>query len=134
MSVARISGPQLLDATLRTTQQTVDQEAIRVGCHLRRDPGDEPHEGGCQCLLTVELALEARQRYLHLLSLSVLSGAFCHQHDAGLCQSTFQRRAAVGQVPKELPCCPLLQDRLGKEFLGQGDVRDVGGGELVGDS
>ena len=75
MSVARISGPQLLDASLRMTQQTVDKETIDVGRHLRRDPGDQPHEGCCQRLFEAELALEARQRYLHLLPLSVLPGA-----------------------------------------------------------
>ena len=107
MSVARISGPQLLNAALRTTQQTVDEETIGVGCHLRRDPGGEPHEGGRQRLLEVELALETRQRYLHLLPLAVLSGAFGHQQDAGPCQGVFQRRAAVGQIPEEPPPNPL---------------------------
>src|SRR5919107_681034 len=104
MSVARISGPQLLDAPLRTAQQTVEEEAIGVGRQLRRYPGDEPHEGSCQRLLETELPLEAGQRYLHLLPLSVLLGAFCHQQDPRLGKGILQRLAAVGQIPEEPPC------------------------------
>jgi hypothetical protein len=39
MSVARISDPQLLDATLRTVRQAVDQERTGVGCDRDGQPG-----------------------------------------------------------------------------------------------
>ena len=74
--------PQLLDVALRTTQESIDVETVGVGTDLRRDPGDQPHEGGCQRLPETQLALEARQRYLHLLPLAALPEAFGHQQDA----------------------------------------------------
>src|ERR687898_3005987 len=61
------SCPQLLDAPLRTTQHPVDDERVGVGCHLRRDPGDQPHQGLGQGLPDPEDPLEARTADLHLL-------------------------------------------------------------------
>src|SRR5918997_3617864 len=119
MSVARFLCPQLLEVALRTTQQPVDVETIGVGADLRRDPGDQPHEGSCQRLPETELALEARQRYLHLLPLAALPEAFGHQQDARLGQSFLQRLASIGQVPKESAREVLLESRSSKQFLGQ---------------
>ena len=44
MSVARISGPQLLDLALRTTQHTVDEKTVGIGGDLGCDPGRKPYE------------------------------------------------------------------------------------------
>ena len=41
MSVARISGPELLDAPLRTIQMPANQQGEGVGADLRRDPGGQ---------------------------------------------------------------------------------------------
>ncbi len=38
MSVARMSGPQLLDAPLRPPEEPIHVQAVGVGRHLRRDP------------------------------------------------------------------------------------------------
>jgi hypothetical protein len=57
MSVARISGPQLLDAPLRPSEQPVDVEGVGVRADLGRDPGNETHQRGRQRLAEPELAL-----------------------------------------------------------------------------
>src|ERR687898_2145199 len=67
MSVARMSGPKLLDAALRTTQQPVDVEPVGVGGDLRCDPGRQPSERLGQRALHPEDALEGSEAYLHLL-------------------------------------------------------------------
>ncbi len=54
MSVAWISGPQVLDPPLRLPQEPVDQEGIGVGGDLGRDPGRKPHEGLRQRLANPE--------------------------------------------------------------------------------
>src|SRR3954447_26068955 len=43
MSVARISGPQLLYPPLRPPQATVEQESVSVGGDLRGDPAGQTH-------------------------------------------------------------------------------------------
>src|ERR671911_3208996 len=68
MSVARMSGPKLLDAALRTTQQPVDVEPVGVGGDLRCDPGRQPSERLGQRALHPEDALEGSEAYLHLLA------------------------------------------------------------------
>jgi hypothetical protein len=135
MSVARFSCPQLLDLPLRTAQQWVNVEAVGVGCYRRRDPAGEPHKGPRQRLPKPELALEIRQRYLHLLPLAAVPRAFRHQQDAGLGQGFLQRLASVGQIPKEPACEAILlpEVRLGEHLLGKPDLGDVSGGERVGD-
>jgi hypothetical protein len=55
------------------------------------------------------------------------------QKDAYLSQSPLQLLAVVGRVSQESPCYSITQSRLGDEFLGQRDIGDVGGGELVGE-
>src|SRR5215211_1221231 len=136
MSVVRRSCPQLLDPTLRTIQHPVDQKGISVGRDLGRDPSGEPHQSGSQSLAEVEDLLQARKRYLYLLpdSRAPRAGLAAHQEDAVfLDQLLLQPSASVGQIPKQLASHPIAQLRLDEQFLGQGDLRDVGGGELVGE-
>src|SRR5215208_2780487 len=128
------SCPQFLDAPLRTIQMPVDQERVGVGRYLRRDPGGQPHQRGGQRLAQAEDPLEAGDGDLYVLPrpvapFRVLGG----QEDADLRQGLPQILTPVGQVSQELPRHFLSQSRLVDEFLGQGDVRHVCGGELVGD-
>src|SRR5919107_5763996 len=67
MSVAKISGPQLLDVPLRPSEEPVHVQTVGVGCHLRRHPDRQPHERLRQCFAQPEDALEGGQAYLHLL-------------------------------------------------------------------
>src|SRR5215203_6321126 len=67
MSVARISGPQLLDAPLRSAQEPVDVEAVGVRADLGRDPGRQPDERLGQGAIHPEGPLERREADLHLL-------------------------------------------------------------------
>jgi hypothetical protein len=134
MNVARFSCPQLLDAPLWTIQTPVDQERVGVGRYLRRDPGCQPDERGGQSLAQAKDPLEAREGDLYVLPRPVPPfGALGSQEDADLCQGLSQSLASVGQVSQELPPHFLSQSRLVEEFLGQGDVGDVGGGKFVGD-
>jgi hypothetical protein len=66
-----------------------------------------------------------------LLHSTVPLGVFGGHKNANLGQELFQILTAVGQVFQEPPRCALSQSRLGKQFLSQGDVHYVGGGELV---
>src|SRR5215213_228659 len=128
------SCPQFLDAPLRTIQMPVDQERVGVGRYLRRDPGGQPHQRGGQRLAQAEDPLEAGDGDLYVLPRPVAPfRALGSQEDADLRQGLSQIFASVGQVSQERPRHFLSQSRLGEEFLGQGDVRDVGGGEFVGD-
>src|SRR5215212_10841687 len=128
------SCPQLLDVPLRTIQKPVDQERVGVSCYLRRDPGSQPHQRGGQRLAQAEDPLEAGDGDLYVLPRPVPPfRALGSQEDADLRQGLSQIFASVGQVSQERPRHFLSQSRLGEEFLGQGDVRDVGGGEFVGD-
>src|SRR5215204_5976504 len=128
------SCPQLLDVPLRTIQKPVDQERVGVSCYLRRDPGSQPHQRGGQSLAQAEDPLEAGDGDLYVLPRPVPPfRALGSQEDADLRQGLSQIFASVGQVSQERPRHFLSQSRLGEEFLGQGDVRDVGGGEFVGD-
>ena len=63
-----MSGPQLFDASLRTTQHPVDVATVGVGSHLSRDPGGQPGERLGQRAFHPEDALEVRQAHLHLLA------------------------------------------------------------------
>src|SRR5215212_11587251 len=103
MSVARISGPKLLDAALRTTQQPVDVEPVGVGGDLRRDPGRQPSERLGQRAFHPEDALEGREAYLHLLADWWTTGRLLggQQHPA-LGQFLPELPPAVGQVCQEL--------------------------------
>src|SRR5919107_753925 len=65
MSVAKISGPQLLDVPLRPSEEPVHVQTVGVGCHLRRHPDRQPHERLRQCFAQPEDALEGGQAYLH---------------------------------------------------------------------
>src|ERR687885_365406 len=128
------SGPQLLDVPLRTIQTPVDQERVGVGCYLRRDPRSQRHERGGQSLAQAEDPLEAGDGDLYVLPRPVAPfRALRSQEDADLCQGLPQILASVGQVSQELPRRFVSQSRLAEEFLGQADVCDVGGRELVGD-
>src|SRR5215210_2914058 len=134
MSVAGISGPQLLDATLRTIKMPVNQQGVGVGADLRRDPGGQPHEGLRQRLPQTKDSLQARKADLYSLSEPTPPlGWFGTQEDAYLGQSLPQFLAPVGQVAQESASYPLCQLRLVDEFFGQSDVCDVCGGELVGE-
>ncbi len=130
----KVSCPQLLDAPLRTIQTPVNQERVGVGRYLRRDPGCQPDERGGQSLAQAEDPLEAGDGDLYVLPHPVPPfRALGSQEDANLCQGLPQILDSVGQVSQELPRHFVSQSRLGNEFLGQGDVCDVGGGEFVGD-
>src|SRR3712207_211118 len=126
MSVARFSCPQLLDATLRTSQHPVDHKGVGVGCYLGRDPSSQPDERGSQSLVQPKDPLEARKSDLYLLSdpVAPLGPLGCHK-DANLGQGIPQLLAAVGQVCQELPRYSHSQSRFGEEFLAQGDVCHV---------
>ena len=114
MSVARISGPQVLDAPLRPAQHLVNQEGIGVGDHLRRDPGREAHQCFRQGLPEPELALGTGEDDLHLLPLPVLLGSLGHQPDAALRQGRLQRATPVGEVPEEPARRPVAEPSLGQ--------------------
>src|SRR5215208_5439355 len=102
MSVARMSGPKLLDTALRTTQQPVDVEPVGVGGDLRHDPGGQPSERLGQRALHPEDALEGSEAYLHLLAdwwatVRLLGG----QQHSGLGQLLCELCAAVCQISQE---------------------------------
>src|SRR5215208_1307504 len=135
MSVARISGPLLLDAPLRPAQQPVDVEAVGVGGHLRRDPGDQPRKRLGQRPIHPEDALEGREAHLHLLAdwraPVCLLGS--QQHPAPG-QFLSECPAAVGQIPKEPPGdADLLKSGLRQKLAHQEHVCGVCGGQLVGE-
>src|SRR5829696_2483201 len=112
----------------------VDQERVGVGRYLRRDPGGQPHQRGGQSLAQAEDPLQAGDGDLYVLPRPVAPfRALGSQEDADLCQGLPHILASVSQLSQELPRRFVSQSRLGKQFLGQGDVCDVGGGELVGD-
>src|ERR671910_209971 len=100
MSVARISGPQLLDVSLRSAQQSVDVEAVGVGGHLRRYPGSEPSECLRQGSAKTESSLERRKADLHLLPHSRMPlRPFGYQHYAAVGEDLFEHLRAVGEIP-----------------------------------
>src|SRR5215208_6437404 len=133
MSVARMSGPKLLDTALRTTQQPVDVEPVGVGGDLRHDPGGQPSERLGQRALHPEDALEGSEAYLHLLAdwwatVRLLGG----QQHSGLGQLLYELSAAVWQLPR----APAGDDARiepgpGQTRPHQEHVRDVGLGQLV---
>src|SRR5215210_1532632 len=133
MSVVRFM-PIILDAAPATTS---DQRRNRkCSLALRRGPAGQPHKGGCPRLPAWEDVLEAREDYLHLLPLATLPGAFGYQQDSGLGQGSLQRLASVDQVPKDpaqSSSPPAPETRPSEQFLGQPDLRDVAGSELVGE-
>jgi hypothetical protein len=137
MSVARISSPQLLDATLRTTQQAIDQERVGVGADLRRDPASQPDERPRQSFAQAEDPLETRKKAISIRCLTP-PGRLCAcslwsripTSEEGLLEIF----AAVGEVPKKAPRHTVSESRLLEEFFGESELRDVvGGRELVGD-
>jgi hypothetical protein len=102
MSVARISGPKLLDAPLRSAQQTVDVQAVGVSADLGRDPARQPHQGSRQRPIHPEGALERREAHLRLLPHGGTTlRPFGRQQDAALRECLLQRPGAVGEVPEE---------------------------------
>jgi hypothetical protein len=116
------------------SQHPVDQEGVSVGANLGRDPGGQPYQSARQRLAQAKDPLEARKSDLYLLSDPVPPlGATGCQKDVHLGQGLSQLLAAVGQISQEPPRYPFSQSRLVDEFFGQGDVRDIGCGELVGD-
>src|SRR3712207_983965 len=134
MSVVRFSCPQLLNATLRTTQTPVDQESVCVSANLCRDPRRQSYQSGRQRLTETEDPLQARKSDLYLLPHSTPPlGWLGYQKDVHLSQGLPQLLASVGQVSQESPCHCVAQSRLVDEFLRQADIGDVGRGELVGD-
>ena len=115
-------------------QHPVDQEGVGVGANLGRDPGGQPYQSARQRLAQAKNPLEARKSDLYLLSGPVPPlGATGCQKNVYLGHGLPQLLAAVGQVSQEPTRYPFSQSRLGDEFFGQGDVRDVSCGELVGD-
>jgi hypothetical protein len=137
MSVARISSPQLLDVTLRTTQQAIDQERVGVGADLRRDPASQPDERPRQSFAQAEDPLETRKKAISIRCLTP-PGRLCAcslwsripTSEEGLLEIF----AAVGEVPKKAPRHTVSESRLLEEFFGESELRDVvGGRELVGD-
>src|SRR5215217_4593231 len=134
MSVASISGPQLLDLALRTTQHTVDEKTVGIGGDLGCDPGRKPYYGSRQCLPEPKDSLEARQGDLYLLPYSgTLLCRLAHQRDSHLDQLLSQPPAVVGEIPEQLAPHRVFKPRLAEELPDQGDIRDVGGCKLVGD-
>src|SRR5215210_1231524 len=135
MYVARISCPQLLDLPLETTQQTVDQERVGVGCDLRRDPPRQSYEGRRQRFAQAKDSLEARESYLDALPYS--GSTLCplgSQEDACFGQLLAQILAAVSEVCQEPPRYPVSQLLcIGQELFRELDIDDVGGGEFVGE-
>ncbi len=135
MSVARISGPKLLDAPLRPPEEPVDVETVGVGRHLRRDPGDRSRERLCQRPVHPEDPLEGREAHLHLLAyrrppVRLLGG----QQHAGPGQILPEFAAAVGQVPEEPPRdAVLIETGPGQQLPHEEHVRGVGGRQLVGE-
>src|SRR5215204_1417094 len=135
MSVARNSGPKLLDAALRTTQQPVDVEPVGIGGDLRRDPGGQPSERLGQRALHPEDALEGSEAYLHLLAdwwatVRLLGG----RRNIDIRKLICELCAAVCQISQE----PTGDDALietcsGQKLPHQEHIRDVGGCKLVGD-
>src|SRR5215213_11828785 len=135
MCVARISCLQLLDLPLETTQQTVDQERVSVGCDLRRDPPRQSYEGRRQRFAQAKDSLEARESYLDALPYS--GSTLCplgSQEDACFGQLLAQILAVVSEVCQEPPRYPVSQLLcIGQELFRKLDIGDVGGGEFVGE-
>src|SRR3954452_12428340 len=105
MSVARMSGPKLLDAALWTTQHPVDVAAVGVGGDLRRDPGGQARGRLGQRTFHPEDALEDREAHLHLLAERWATGVRLlggQQHPA-LGRFLPERPAAVGQLSQKPP-------------------------------
>src|SRR5688572_4620540 len=128
------SCPQLLDVTLRASQNPVDHEGVGVGADLGCDPGCKPHQGGRQRLAEAEDPLQAGDCDLYSLPYPTPPlGWLGTQEDAYLSQSLPQFLAPVGQVSQEFASYPLSQSRLVDELLGQGDVGYVCRCELVGE-
>src|SRR5829696_4921852 len=127
MSVVRFSCPQFLYVTLRAPQHPINQKSVGVGADLRRDSGSQPNERGRQSFAQTKDPLEARKSDLYVLPHSAPPlGSLGRQKDANLGQGLPQILASVSQVCQEPPLYPVTQLRLGDEFFGQGDVRDVG--------
>src|SRR5215208_1435286 len=135
MSVARISGPQLLDAPLRPAHQPVDVEAVGVGGYLRRNPGDQPRKRLGQRPIHPEDALESREAHLHLLAdrrapICLLGS----QHHIANGQFLSECPAAIRQIPKEPPGDAVLpKSGLRQKLAHQEYVCGLCGGQLVGE-
>ncbi len=135
MSVVRFSCPQLLDVALRAPQHPVDQESVGVGRYLRRDPGSQPDERGGQSLAQTKDSLKTRKSDLSMCCLTPRRSA------RSVAREGCPPRPGPPSAPRccrlglcqEPPRDPVSQIRLGDEFLRQADVRDIGGGQLVGD-
>lgn len=110
MSVAGISGPELLDAPLRTIQMPVNQQGVGVGADLRRDPGGQPYQGGRQRLPETKDSLQARKADLYSLPEPPPLAWFGTQEDAYLGQSLPQFLVPVGQVAQESASYPSASD------------------------
>jgi hypothetical protein len=99
-----MSCPEFLDASLRPAQKPVDVAAVGVGCHLRRDPGDQTRERPGQRSAHAEPTLEGREAHLHLLAYRRPPvGLLGRQQDAGVGELFTQRPASVSQVSQEPP-------------------------------
>src|SRR5215204_579512 len=135
MSVARMSGPQLLDAPLWPPEQPVDVQTVGVGCHLRRDPGDQTRERLVQRPVHAEDPLEDREAHLHLLAYRWAPIRLLRRkQDTAPGQLLPERAAAVGQISQEPPRDgTFLEIRIRQELAHEEHVRYVCGGHLVGD-
>jgi hypothetical protein len=61
------------------------------------------------------------------------TGFAANQRDPRLSQLLLELLTPVGQVPKQLAGYLAPEVRLGQELFGKGEIRHVGGGELVRD-
>src|SRR5918995_3543268 len=134
MSVARISGPQLLDAPLRPAQEPVDVETVGVSADLGRDPGRQPGERLGQGASHPEGPLKRREADLHLLSAHrAPSRPFGSQRNAPTGEGVLEQFGAVGKIP-EKPARGSISKLGGvQELFYQYHVRSACSGELVGD-
>src|SRR5215207_986396 len=134
MSVARILGPQLLDATVGTIQVPVNQERVGVGADLGRDPDCQSHQRGSQRLAQTEYPFQAGEGDLYVLPHSAPPLRWLgRQEDIYLGQGYPQLFATVGEISEHPACHLLSQFRLLQQLFSQGDIRYVCRRKLVGD-
>src|SRR5215213_5402430 len=134
MNVARISRPQLLDASLRSAEDSVHVKAVSVGRQLRRDPDRQPHERLRQRLSQPEGTFEVREaHYFDLLAhRRAAARALRREEDARLGQPPPERLASVGEVAEEPPRhASLLEVRLPEKFFDEEHLGRVGGAQLL---
>src|SRR5215212_8457204 len=119
MSVARISRPQLLYASLRPSEEPVDVQTVGVGRHLRRDPDRQPHQRFRQRLAQPEGSFEMREADLDLLPpRRPAARSPGREQDPAFGQPPPERAVLVGEIPEEPPRdFALLQVRPRQEFL-----------------